>query len=141
LETALGAFMKSLVVVHGITLEGHRTSVSLEEPFWIAIEEIANLKSTTVIKLVEQIDADRDHVNLSSAIRLFVLDHFMSRVRANAVYRQEKSIPQDCRRQTLASRVDERSRSERASFVRASELPTSLSQSQFYRLIQLAVFR
>jgi predicted DNA-binding ribbon-helix-helix protein len=90
LETALGAFMKSLVVVHGITLEGHRTSVSLEEPFWIAIEEIANLKSTTVIKLVEQIDADRDHVNLSSAIRLFVLDHFMSRVRANAVVSARK---------------------------------------------------
>jgi predicted DNA-binding ribbon-helix-helix protein len=88
----LGAFMKSLVVVHGITLGGHRTSVSLEEPFWIAIEEIAKLKSTTVVKLVEQIDSDRDHVNLSSAIRLFVLDHFTSHVRAKAVVAAKKAF-------------------------------------------------
>jgi predicted DNA-binding ribbon-helix-helix protein len=82
--------MKSSVVVHGITLGGHRTSVSLEQPFWIAIEEIANLKSTTVVRLVEQIDIDRDHINLSSAIRLFVLDHFTSRARAKPVVSARK---------------------------------------------------
>lgn len=62
-----------------ITIAGHRTSVSLEEPFWQALGEIAALKSTSLAGLVGEIDAARpSELNLSSAIRLFVLDWFRS---------------------------------------------------------------
>ena len=62
-----------------ITIAGHRTSISLEEAFWQALGEIAALKSTSLAGLVVEIDRTRpSDVNLSSAIRLFVLDWFRS---------------------------------------------------------------
>ena len=62
-----------------ITIAGHRTSISLEEAFWHALGEIAALKSTSLAGLVVEIDRTRpSEVNLSSAIRLFVLDWFRS---------------------------------------------------------------
>ena len=63
-----------------ITIAGHRTSISLEEPFWQALAEIAAVKSMSVAALVVEIDRARvAEVNLSSAIRLFVLDWLRSR--------------------------------------------------------------
>ena len=63
-----------------ITIAGHRTSISLEEPFWHALGEIAVLERTSLAGLVVEIDRARPAgVNLSSAIRLFVLDWFRSR--------------------------------------------------------------
>lgn len=63
-----------------ITIAGHRTSISLEEPFWQALAEIAAVKSMSVAALVVEIDRARvAELNLSSAIRLFVLDWFRSR--------------------------------------------------------------
>ena len=62
-----------------ITIAGHRTSISLEEPFWQALAEIAAVKRTSLAGLVVEIDRARPaEVNLSSAIRLFVLDWFRS---------------------------------------------------------------
>jgi predicted DNA-binding ribbon-helix-helix protein len=62
-----------------ITIAGHRTSISLEEPFWLALAEIAAVKRTSLAGLVVEIDRAREaEVNLSSAIRLFVLDWFRS---------------------------------------------------------------
>jgi predicted DNA-binding ribbon-helix-helix protein len=71
--------MKTSIVKRSIIVGGHKTSVSLEDPFWDAVKEIAGLKNLTLAELVDQIDVDRHHGNLSSAIRLFVLDYFRSR--------------------------------------------------------------
>jgi predicted DNA-binding ribbon-helix-helix protein len=71
--------MKSPIVKRSIVLGGHKTSVSLEEAFWIGMKEVAGQRSMTLSELVGEIDTNRHQGNLSSAIRLFVLDYFRSR--------------------------------------------------------------
>ena len=68
--------MKSSVVKRSIVIDGHKTSVSLEDAFWDQLKEIAHVQRVTLSKLVATIDETRQHGNLSSAIRLFVLEHF-----------------------------------------------------------------
>jgi predicted DNA-binding ribbon-helix-helix protein len=68
--------MKSPVVKRSIVIGGHKTSVSLEDAFWQALKKIANDRRMTLSDLVSAIDADRRHGNLSSAIRLFVLNQY-----------------------------------------------------------------
>jgi predicted DNA-binding ribbon-helix-helix protein len=68
--------MKSPVIKRSIVIAGHKTSVSLEDAFWKGLKEIADDRNLTLSDLVSSIDTDRQHGNLSSAIRLFVLDHF-----------------------------------------------------------------
>lgn len=64
-----------------ITLSGHRTSVSLEAPFWDALRNIALRENTTPTKLIARIDAARQpDDNLSSAIRVYILNYFQDRV-------------------------------------------------------------
>ena len=75
-----GAIMKSLVVKRSIVLAGHKTSVSLEDEFWNGMKEIAKQRFTTVSKLAGSIDTQRQEGNLSSALRLFVLDFYSSQV-------------------------------------------------------------
>src|SRR5262245_10729305 len=70
--------MKSPVVKRSIVIAGHKTSVSLEDAFWTGLKEIAGGRGMTLSELVASIDQDRRHGNLSSAIRLFVLDHYRS---------------------------------------------------------------
>jgi predicted DNA-binding ribbon-helix-helix protein len=70
--------MKSPVIKRSIVVAGHKTSVSLEDAFWKSLKEIAGLRDITLSDLVATIDSDRHHGNLSSAIRLFVLDHYRS---------------------------------------------------------------
>ena len=65
---------KSAVIKRSILINGHRTSVSLENEFWRGLHDVARSKNAPVAKLVEQIDRDRDNVNLSSAIRVFVFN-------------------------------------------------------------------
>jgi predicted DNA-binding ribbon-helix-helix protein len=60
---------------HSIIINGHKTSVSLEELFWVILNEIATNKGMPVWDVIAEIDAAREHNNLSSAIRVFVLDH------------------------------------------------------------------
>ena len=67
---------KSMIVKHSIFIDGHRTSVSLEDAFWKGLEESAGVRRMNLSKLVALIDAERRHGNLSSAIRLFVLDFY-----------------------------------------------------------------
>ncbi|MFZ5731619.1 MAG: ribbon-helix-helix domain-containing protein [Pseudomonadota bacterium] len=74
--------MKSPVVKRSIVVAGHKTSVSLEEAFWNGMKEISGQRSVTLSELVGEIDGARKQGNLSSAIRLFVLDHFRSRASA-----------------------------------------------------------
>jgi predicted DNA-binding ribbon-helix-helix protein len=70
--------MKSPVVKRSIVIAGHKTSVSLEDAFWDALKEIAAQRKATLSDLVASIDSSRTQGNLSSAIRLFVLDYFRS---------------------------------------------------------------
>ena len=55
-----------------VTIQGHRTSVSLEEPFWTTLRAIAAQRGLSLANLVQIIDRERDG-GLSSALRLFVL--------------------------------------------------------------------
>jgi predicted DNA-binding ribbon-helix-helix protein len=58
-----------------VTVAGHRTSISLEGPFWDALAEIARARRLSLNALVSEIDESREG-NLSGAIRVFVLDWF-----------------------------------------------------------------
>lgn len=66
--------MKSLVVKRSIVIGGHKTSVSLEDAFWLGLKDIARGQQLTLSNMVAQIDTEGRQGNLSSAIRLFVLD-------------------------------------------------------------------
>jgi predicted DNA-binding ribbon-helix-helix protein len=72
--------MKSPVVKRSIVIAGHKTSVSLEDAFWKGLKEIAGERDMTLSDLVAAIDSERQHGNLSSAIRLFVLDFYRNRL-------------------------------------------------------------
>ena len=64
-------------VKRSLTLRGHRTSVSLEDAFWIAFRDIAHEKSRPINDLAAEIDEARGtDCGLASAIRLYVLDHY-----------------------------------------------------------------
>ena len=82
--------MKSPVIKRSVVIAGHKTSVSLEDAFWKGLKDIALARHMTLSDLVASIDSDRRHRNLSSAIRLFVLDHFQARtdVRADGGHRE-----------------------------------------------------
>jgi predicted DNA-binding ribbon-helix-helix protein len=71
--------MKSPVVKRSIVIAGHKTSVSLEDAFWKGLKEIAGEREMTLSDLVAAIDTGRQHGNLSSAIRLFVLEFYRNR--------------------------------------------------------------
>jgi predicted DNA-binding ribbon-helix-helix protein len=68
--------MSSTVVKRSIVIAGHRTSISLEDSFWKALKDIAKQRGETLSDLVAAIDDKRRGGNLSSAIRVFVLDHY-----------------------------------------------------------------
>ena len=67
---------KSLVIKRSIVVGGHKTSVSLEDDFWDALKEIAREHRVTLSDLVGSLDEQRQHGNLSSTLRLFVLNHY-----------------------------------------------------------------
>jgi len=75
---------KSLVVKRSIVVGGHKTSVSLEDEFWAALKKIAVRHRVTLSDLIGSIDSQRQHGNLSSAVRLFVLQHYRQRVEETA---------------------------------------------------------
>ena len=74
--------MKSTIVKRSIVIAGHKTSVSLEDAFWKGLKEVAGERHMTLSELVGSIDSGRQHGNLSSAIRLFVLNHYRNDVEA-----------------------------------------------------------
>jgi predicted DNA-binding ribbon-helix-helix protein len=65
-----------MTVKRSISIRGHRTSVSLEAPFWEALTSMAAVRGTSVAALVAEVDAERGPTNLSSALRLAVLAHY-----------------------------------------------------------------
>jgi len=70
--------MKSSVIKRSITIDGHKTSISLEDAFWSDLKEIAHSQQATLSKLLARINGTRQG-NLSSATRLFVLEYIQQR--------------------------------------------------------------
>jgi predicted DNA-binding ribbon-helix-helix protein len=65
--------MNSPIIKRSIILHAHKTSVSLEQPFWLELKSIAAERRVPLHRLIAEIDEKRQHGNLSSALRLFVL--------------------------------------------------------------------
>ena len=75
--------MSARPIKRSLTLQGHRTSVSLEDAFWQAFRDIAREKDMPINALAADIDADRDpETGLGTAIRLYVLAHYRARAGA-----------------------------------------------------------
>ena len=73
------AELKSAIVKRSVELNGHKTSVSLEDEFWNGLRLIAEAQKIALPALLQSIDATRGQSNLSSAIRVFVLSHYRAR--------------------------------------------------------------
>ena len=74
-----GSLREYAVVKRSVVVDGHKTSVSLEDAFWTSLKDIAMRRGMTLSTQIASIDTDRKTNNLSSAIRLFVLEHFRTR--------------------------------------------------------------
>jgi predicted DNA-binding ribbon-helix-helix protein len=84
------AMTTSLIRKRSVIINGHKTSVSLEAPFWNEVRRIAAAAKMTVAQYVASIDKARRHGNLSSALRLAVLAHIQS----SGIRRSSAPIPQ-----------------------------------------------
>jgi predicted DNA-binding ribbon-helix-helix protein len=71
--------MKSPVIKRTVYIDGRKTGVSVEDAFWSGLKEIAQAQGATVTQTITEIDRSRQGGNLSSAIRLFVLDRVRSK--------------------------------------------------------------
>jgi predicted DNA-binding ribbon-helix-helix protein len=67
------------VVKRSIAIAGHRTSISLEQPFWEELKHLAALRGISVAALIAEIDQGRKRQNLSSALRVHVLEAALRR--------------------------------------------------------------
>jgi predicted DNA-binding ribbon-helix-helix protein len=76
MKSSVAKRVKSTVIKRSVVLVGHKTSISLEDEFWNGFKQIAAGRDMSVSNLVAAIDADRQNINLSSAIRLFVLSFY-----------------------------------------------------------------
>ena len=89
--------MESLVVRRSIVIAGRKTGISLEDAFWNGLREIAHGRKETVSQLVASIDANRKAGNLSSVLRVFVLDYYRSQLERELMVSQavdgSKSTP------------------------------------------------
>ena len=94
--------MKSPVVKRSIVIAGHKTSVSLEDAFWGGLKDIAGSRNMTLSDLVATIDSGRRQGNLSSAIRLFVLDHYRTQAAGGSATVQD-SVREPVAPRTAAS--------------------------------------
>ena len=73
--------MNTGIVKRSVAIAGHRTSVSLEQSFWDELKRLAQERGVSINALIADIDARRARTNLSSAIRLEILDDLKQRVR------------------------------------------------------------
>jgi predicted DNA-binding ribbon-helix-helix protein len=76
--------MQSTVLKRSVVIGTHKTSISLEDEFWTSLKQIATSRQTTCSGLLAEINEHRQAPNLSSAIRLFVLQHYQERARKSA---------------------------------------------------------
>jgi predicted DNA-binding ribbon-helix-helix protein len=87
-----GQAVKSSVSKRSIGIAGHKTSVSIEDAFWSSLKEIASERGMTLAELVGEIDANREHDNLSSAIRLFVIGVYRDQIDLAKAGRRESAL-------------------------------------------------
>ena len=76
--------MNSPVQKRSVVVAGHKTSVSLEREFWEGLKEISRLRNSSLVETLDDIANKRTEGNLSSAIRLFVLDHYRTQAERSA---------------------------------------------------------
>jgi predicted DNA-binding ribbon-helix-helix protein len=81
--------MKSSIIKRSVVIRGHKTSVSLEQPFWDAFRDIAEGGRLSTSALLRKVDAERNSANLSSAIRVFVLRHMRDLANAGRPQQQD----------------------------------------------------
>ena len=91
MPTSKDSNMQSAIVKRSIVIVGHKTSVSLEDAFWLSLKQIGKAQNMTLSTVVANIDTHRQHGNLSSAIRLFVLDHFRARTVLDSIDQPNRS--------------------------------------------------
>ncbi len=87
-----GSLREYAVVKRSVVVGGHKTSVSLEDAFWTGLKDIAMRRGLTLSTQIASIDTTRRTGNLSSAIRLYVLEHFRTRA-ASAMFIGERQAP------------------------------------------------
>ncbi len=68
----------SKIIKRSITIAGHATSITLEDDFWHELQSIATARKIPIAQLIREIDEARTIKNLSSALRLYVLNHVKS---------------------------------------------------------------
>lgn len=74
-----------MIVKRSLSIRGHRTSISLEDAFWTLLREMAERRGLPLARLVADIDTARDpEQNLSSSLRLAVLDYALTKGRDQA---------------------------------------------------------
>ena len=83
----------SPITKHSIDIDGHKTSISLEDAFWTALKEIAKKRGESVQQLITSIDADRRSANLSSVTRVFVLRHYIDQSARQREMFEQREIP------------------------------------------------
>jgi predicted DNA-binding ribbon-helix-helix protein len=84
--------MKSLVIKRSIILADRKTSVSLEDAFWKSLRKIAHERDETLSYQVSRIDANRKNANLSSAIRVFIVEFYKEQSAQRNAF-QQREIP------------------------------------------------
>ena len=77
--------LRSGVIKRSIAVGGHKTSITLEDAFWARLKDIARSRNMTLSEIIGYIDSRRNQPNLSSTIRLFVLESALAQRDAPAV--------------------------------------------------------
>jgi predicted DNA-binding ribbon-helix-helix protein len=90
--------MESPVIKRSVVFAGRKTSVSMEDAFWKGLKEIASSRHVTLAELIAGIDSGRGNGNLSSAIRLFVFDHYRAMITTPAASRSAHADTQKLRK-------------------------------------------
>lgn len=80
-----GDLGRSPVIKRSITINGHNTSICLEDQFWDGLREIANEKNETVEDIVSRLDNRRKRANLSAHLRCFILEHYQQKYEAQQI--------------------------------------------------------
>jgi predicted DNA-binding ribbon-helix-helix protein len=105
-QLQMGASMKSLIEKRSIVIAGRRTSVSVEDAFWESLKKIAAHRRLTLSALVTVIDSERHYSNLSSAIRLCVLNFYRERLTEGDENKVESKLSVICPRSHPAETSD-----------------------------------
>jgi predicted DNA-binding ribbon-helix-helix protein len=101
-QAGTGGHLRSQVTKRSLVVGGHKTSVSLEDAFWIELRSIAHNLGVHLSQLVGSIDSERQHSNLSSAIRLFVFEYRSHAVNGDTLSQQAQAVLSGARRQVAA---------------------------------------